>query len=39
MDTEINSNSSGWIFFVKASFAIALLATGAGVGTCQSGQE
>ena len=30
MDTEINSNSSGWIFFVKASFAIALLATGAG---------
>ena len=31
MDTEINSNSSGWIFFVKASFAIALLATGAGV--------
>ena len=31
MDNEINSNSSGWIFFVKASFAIALLATGAGV--------
>ena len=31
MDSEINSNSSGWIFFVKASFAIALLATGAGV--------
>ena len=26
-----SSNSSGWIFFVKASFAIALLATGAGV--------
>ncbi|MEH6565226.1 MAG: YiaA/YiaB family inner membrane protein [Halopseudomonas sp.] len=31
MENEINSNSSGWIFFVKVSFAVALLATGAGV--------
>lgn len=31
MNHELNSNSSGWVFFVKASFAIALLATGAGI--------
>ena len=29
MENDINSNSSGWIFFVKVSFAVALLATGA----------
>ena len=31
MENEINSNSSGWVFFVQVSFAVALLATGAGV--------
>lgn len=31
MDNEMSSNSAGWMFFVKASFAISLLATAAGV--------
>jgi len=28
---NIQSNSNGWLFFVKTSFAIALLATTAGI--------
>ncbi|SFM36632.1 YiaA/YiaB family inner membrane protein [Marinobacter zhejiangensis] len=31
MENEFNSNSAGWLFFVKASFALALLATGTGI--------
>ncbi|WP_111497618.1 MULTISPECIES: YiaA/YiaB family inner membrane protein [Marinobacter] len=31
MDNELSSNSTGWLFFVKASFAIALVATGVGI--------
>jgi len=31
MDNEFGSNSAGWMFFVKASFAIALLATALGI--------
>lgn len=28
---EIQSNSSGWLFFVKAAFVIAVVATAAGI--------
>jgi hypothetical protein len=28
---DLKSNSNGWLFFVKASFAIAVLAVAAGV--------
>ncbi|OZG74534.1 hypothetical protein BTA51_05910 [Hahella sp. CCB-MM4] len=28
---ELQSNSKGWLFYVKASFAIALIAVGAGI--------
>ncbi len=31
MDNEISSNSASWLFFVKVSFAVALLATGVGI--------
>ena len=31
MFDNIQSNSSGWLFYVKASFAIALLATSLGI--------
>ncbi|BES72340.1 hypothetical protein RE428_33580 [Marinobacter nanhaiticus D15-8W] len=31
MDSELSSNSTGWLFFVKVSFAIALVATGVGI--------
>lgn len=31
MENELKSNSAGWVFFVKVSFAVALLAAGAGV--------
>lgn len=31
MDSELSSNSAGWLFFVKVSFAVALLATGTGI--------
>lgn len=31
MDREMQSNSNGWLFFVRASFAISVLAMGAGV--------
>ncbi|MDX1457894.1 MAG: YiaA/YiaB family inner membrane protein [Marinobacter sp.] len=31
MDNEMSSNSTSWLFFVKVSFAIALLATGVGI--------
>lgn len=31
MERETQSNSTGWLFFVKASFAISVLAMGAGV--------
>lgn len=31
MDSELKSNSNSWVFFVKVSFAIALLAATAGV--------
>ncbi|MCG8517880.1 YiaA/YiaB family inner membrane protein [Marinobacter sp. CA1] len=31
MESELKSNSTGWLFYVKASFAVALLATGAGI--------
>ena len=31
MIDNIQSNSSGWLFYVKASFALALLATGLGI--------
>lgn len=31
MYDEIQSNSNGWMFFVKASFAIALTATALGI--------
>ncbi|GAA3575429.1 YiaA/YiaB family inner membrane protein [Marinobacter xestospongiae] len=31
MENELKSNSTGWLFYVKASFAVALLATGAGI--------
>ncbi|MCH8498806.1 MAG: hypothetical protein LAT63_10035 [Marinobacter sp.] len=31
MDNEFSSNSASWVFFVKTSFAIALLAAATGV--------
>ncbi len=31
MIETMHSNSKGWLFFVKCSFAIALLATAAGI--------
>lgn len=31
MNDNIQSNSSGWLFYVKASFVIALAAMGAGI--------
>ena len=31
MIDTMQSNSKGWLFFVKSSFAVALLATGAGI--------
>ncbi len=31
MENELKSNSASWVFFVKVSFAIAVLAAGAGV--------
>lgn len=31
MDNELNSNSASWVFFVKASFGVALLAAAMGV--------
>lgn len=31
MNHELNSNSAGWMFFVKTSFAVALLAMGLGI--------
>lgn len=31
MENELKSNSTGWLFYVKASFAVALLATGTGI--------
>ena len=31
MIDNIQSNSNGWLFYVKASFALALLATGLGI--------
>lgn len=31
MDSELKSHSGSWVFFVKVSFAIALLAAAAGV--------
>ena len=31
MDSELKSNSAGWVFFVKVSFAITLFADAAGV--------
>ncbi|MDX1756100.1 MAG: YiaA/YiaB family inner membrane protein [Marinobacter sp.] len=31
MDNELSSNSNSWLFFVKVSFAVALLATGVGI--------
>lgn len=31
MDNELSSNSASWLFFVKVSFALALLATGVGI--------
>ncbi|MDC0661549.1 YiaA/YiaB family inner membrane protein [Marinobacter sp. SS21] len=31
MDNEISSNSASWLFYVKVSFAVALLATGVGI--------
>ena len=30
-DYDIQSTSSGWLFFVKASFGIAILAVAAGI--------
>lgn len=30
-DVELQSSSSGWLFFVKASFLISILAVSAGV--------
>ena len=31
MENELKSNSASWVFFVKVSFAIAVLAAGTGV--------
>lgn len=30
-NSDFQSNSAGWLFYVKASFVIALLAIGAGI--------
>ena len=31
MNTEIQGNSSGWLFYVKASFALAIIAMALGI--------